>query len=486
MPWLTVSHPKRQGRTGQGETGGWSCKCMEEVKEDGEGEPAERSWHLQSRSNQTADSQSDETSWSQILRTRPSWRLNFKGWYSLALVGVMWSVCQVEAPLHPSVLLLDVCWRLGLVCLVWIPLGGCVYAFKNCLRPGQNQGEPSERIQEEVVSENRSLQYSWMPQTQRPGLNIPLALALADSLLLCVLQEPLPDPSVPYIKALLSRMEAVCRTLEKADIRSEATLEEKDHDSIVIDKVQLMRIYLQQRMSSLCRLVQVQGDFEASVKDMLEGLDGLWTQLEELHTGVTLTKEGSQGHRDLASARTDAETLFAVLGRYRNRLQRCQTHLKDSTQLLQELAWSHTHISNSVSSSSESMWPELLLQSNIEQFDKVQENFFSMEQQTSTFQAHLEGLGKDSQEGDAGLLACVNGNRSHSGSVSSQTSQHLNNGRTSVVSPEHHSSTAASTSVPSTDIKTDKETNSPLSLCKRSALQFSSTLGRLRRSGRKK
>lgn len=60
-------------------------------------------------------------------------------------------------------------------------------------------------------------------------------------------------------------------------------------------------------MRSLNTLVQVQRDFEASVKDMLEGLEGLWAQLEELHTGVTLTKEGSRDHGDLASARTDAE-----------------------------------------------------------------------------------------------------------------------------------------------------------------------------------
>lgn len=60
-------------------------------------------------------------------------------------------------------------------------------------------------------------------------------------------------------------------------------------------------------MRSLCGLIQVQGDFEASVKDMLEGLEGLWAQLEQLHTGVTLTKEGSQDHGDLASAQTDAE-----------------------------------------------------------------------------------------------------------------------------------------------------------------------------------
>lgn len=65
-------------------------------------------------------------------------------------------------------------------------------------------------------------------------------------------------------------------------------------------------------MRSLCRLVQVQGDFEASVKDMLDGLDGLWAQLEVLHTGVTLDKHGSRGRNDLATARTDAEVSSCV------------------------------------------------------------------------------------------------------------------------------------------------------------------------------
>ena len=48
----------------------------------------------------------------------------------------------------------------------------------------------------------------------------------------------------------------------------------------------------------------MQGDFETSIKNMLECLGGLWAQLEELHTGVTLTKEGSSGCRDLALAQT--------------------------------------------------------------------------------------------------------------------------------------------------------------------------------------
>lgn len=58
---------------------------------------------------------------------------------------------------------------------------------------------------------------------------------------------------------------------------------------------------------SLRALVQVQGDFEASVKNMLQGLDNLWAQLEELHTGVTLFKQETQGHIDLASAQRDTQ-----------------------------------------------------------------------------------------------------------------------------------------------------------------------------------
>ncbi|XP_040902911.1 uncharacterized protein si:ch211-151h10.2 isoform X2 [Toxotes jaculatrix] len=312
MPGLTVVHTKSQGGSGAGERAGPDCRWMEEIKEDGEGEPAEGSRKLQSCSNQTpADGQPHHTYWSQVLGTLPSW----KAWYGFAPVGVIWLICQVEALPHPFLLLVDLCWTLLLVCLLWMVLGGCFLALKWCLRPGQNQfkGDPPQRIQQEVVTENSNIQYSWVSQSPSPGPHIPLALALANSLLLCVLQEPLPDPSVPHIHALLSRLESVSDTLGKVSTGSEVTLEEVDQDPILIDKVKLICTYLQQRTRSLRALVQLQGDFEASVKDMLEGLDGLWAQLEELHTGVTLTKEGSRGHGDLALARTNAEGQTSVL-----------------------------------------------------------------------------------------------------------------------------------------------------------------------------
>nr|XP_046245749.1 uncharacterized protein si:ch211-151h10.2 isoform X2 [Scatophagus argus] len=443
------------------------------MEEDAEGEPVQRG--KPQSSNQTpAVRQSQQTSRSQTLRRTLQ---PLQGWCSFALAGVVWSVCQVEVPLHR--VQVDVCRRLLLVCLLWTVLAGCVYALKCCLRPGRDQGEPPLRIQQEAVTENKRNQYSW---TSPSGSHdVPLALVLADSLLLCVLQEPLPDPSVPHIKALISRLESVSHTL---DVGSEATPEEPDRDSVLKDKVKLIRDYLQERMRSLRRLVQVQGDFEASVKDMLQGLHGLWAHLEELHMGVTLTKEGS--HKDLVSAQSDAKVLFAVLGHYRSRLECSQAHLKDSTQLLQELTWSHAHISNSASSSSESVWPELLLQSNIEQFDMVQESFLSLTQQTSTFQAHLQGLEKGHQNGHAGPLAHPDGTQSCP--VSPRTSLRLHNRRTSEASPEHRHSTSVSTSVSSADVDADAdpETDARLTLCERSALQFSSTIGRLRKSGRRK
>ncbi|XP_072247776.1 uncharacterized protein [Leuresthes tenuis] len=433
----------------------WASKWMEDVWEDRERKPAGRNQQQQSPNQTPDEGQPPHKFWSQTLRT-------LRPWYGFAPVGVVWSVCQLEALLHPCLSLVNVCSGLLLVCLLSIVLAGCIHALKCCLWPRQTQEEPPQRKQQEVVTESRNNQYSCMSSARKMDLRVPVALALADSLLLCVLQEPLPDPSMPHIEAHLSRLQAVAHTLEKANIGSVVIPEEMDRGSTLTVKLKLISTYLQQRVGSLRTLVQVQGDFEASVKDMLQGLESLWAQLEELHTGVTLTKQEAQCHRDLALARTGAETLFAVLDHYRNRLQSCQDHLKDSTQLLQELTWSHTNISNRVDSSSESVWPELLLQSNIEQFDKVQENFSSLEQQTSTFQAHLEGLGKGNQDRHVGSLA--GSNVGHSNSASPHTSLHVSDA----------------------SLESSTSDGAPLTLCERSALQFSSTFGRLRISGKKK
>ncbi|KAM4742562.1 uncharacterized protein FYW61_001349 [Anableps anableps] len=432
---------------------------MGEERQDGEGAAAENQ-QQQSLIKTQNEGQPRERYWSQTLRT----------FCCFAPVAAVWFACQLEALPHSSLPLEDVCCRLLLVCLLWALLAGGIYVLKCCLRPRQNREEPPQRKQQVAEPENcinlYSCQLSRTPLTRTPHAEVPLALALTDSLLLCVLQEPLQDPSVTHIEALCSRLEAVAHTLEKVNFGPEAILEEVGRGSTLTDKLKLLSAYLQQRTGSLQALVQVQADFESSVEDLLQGLDGLWTQLEELHTGVTLTKEDSQGSRDLTLVQEDAESLVSVLGQYWSKLQSCQAHLKDSTQLLQELTWSHGHISSKVNSGCESVWPELLLQSNIEQLDKVQENFSSLEQQMATFKTHLQGLGKEPREELVGPL--TRADRAAGGRDSRQNSLHI------VDLPLR-------TSTP-----IQKKTHSLLSLRERSALKLSSTMGCLPKPGRKK
>ncbi|RVE65166.1 hypothetical protein OJAV_G00132820 [Oryzias javanicus] len=337
----------------------------------------------------------------------------------------------------------------GLLCVV---LAVSLWALRRRLGPRRNQEEPKQF--REAVQKSKKNHFLWTSQSRSPELQVPVSVALADSVLLCVLQETLQEPSVAHIEALLSRLEAVARSLENTSVGSEPKPEE-DGGGTLSDKVKLTSGYLQDRIGSLQALVQVQAGFEASVEDMLQGLDGLWKQLEDLHTGVTLSKREGQGHKDLDSAQTEAETLFAVLNHYKNQLGSCEVQLKESTQLLQELTWSHTHICNKVNSSSESVWPELLLQANIEQFDKVQESFTCLEQQTSTFQAHLEGLGKGHQE----LISAAG--------PSSATRQDGEE-------PAERSDAAGSGK------------SSSLLLCGRSGRPLSSPFGRLRKNAKKK
>ncbi|XP_075892799.1 uncharacterized protein LOC142895546 [Nelusetta ayraudi] len=471
MPRMTVFNAKHRGGATEGVKGGWDLgpRWMEETS-DGVGGVAAVEWsQLQSSSYETpAAFQSQQTARSLM----PGVLHPCTEWYSFALVGVVLSICQAEAPLHPYLLLAHVFWRLLLLCLLWLAVGSCIHVLRSRLWRRPKQGEPEQRFPQEAVAQNRNNQYTRMSQPMKSGHSVPVGVALADSLLVCVLQEPLSDADVPHLKSLFSRLQLVSQTLQDADVFSAGRAEALPHDSALTDKAKLIHAYLQRRMESLAALVQVQQDFEASVKDMLEGISGLWARLEVLHTGVTLTKHWGQGHKDLASAWTDLEALSSAIGLYSSRLQGCQNHLKDSMEVLQELTWSYTHASSSVSRSSESVWPELLLQANIEQFDKVQESFFSLEQQTSTFQAHLEGLGKGTRGGLEGPVA-----QSKAVQPPSVLKQASN------VSAEHRiPSTSESTSASSAH----PDSRTSLSLRERSALHFSSALGRLRRSGRRK
>ncbi|XP_028320777.1 uncharacterized protein LOC114474572 [Gouania willdenowi] len=406
------------------------------------------------------------TSWSWFQTLSP-----FHPWSTLAPLGFLWSFCELET----SQSLLDVFYRLLLVCFCWIILGTCIHVLKSHLKKVHTQEKPPEETQEIVVFKNRNKLQSCIPvqPPQRPGVSLVLTLALADSLLLCVLQEHLQPPNLTHIQALLSNLESVAHTLDEAGIRKGSrTLDVDEESNVLTDKLNLLCSYLQQRTTSLQTLVCVQAEFEAGVKDLQQNLENMWTELEKLHTGVTFTKEGGQGPVTVETAQTNTETLFEALERYRTKLDSCRTDLKDSTTLLQELSWSHSHISTRVNSSSESPWPEILLQSNMEQFDKVEESFVAVEQQTSTFQAHLEGLREAHSKEDEEPL-----NKSEDSM--SQTTQCDHNRATPPQSLQPSTSTSSKSS--SSSVKTGKDTKqgASLSLRERTALHFSS-INRLR------
>ncbi|XP_057695944.1 uncharacterized protein LOC130918077 isoform X2 [Corythoichthys intestinalis] len=314
-----------------------------------------------------------------------------------------------------SIYLEEVSWAGVVTCLT---LGVFGYILLSYLR-SPSEREPTPVMQEGVVTQSKIIvdERSPSPDVKSLGVSIPLALTLADSLLLSVLQEPLADPSGPHVQDLLSRLESMFHILESVHSPSES----REEDHILIEKVTLIQSYLHKRSSSLRRLLQVQAEYESSVKELREGVEDRWGRLEELHTGVTLTKEGGEDQVDLASAHQDAESFFAVLSHHREQLEGCQDLLKDSTQLLQ--------------------------------FDKVQESFLSLEQQTATFQAHLKGLATGKETRGAS-------------------------------SPDFNGKVAAEISAEHPD--SDDDSDARKSLCERSAQHLSSTIGRLRKSGKKK
>ncbi|CAL1571015.1 unnamed protein product [Knipowitschia caucasica] len=386
-----------------------------------------------------ADAESQLSSWWSTLRAVLP-RRNL--WSAVAVAGV-WSMCQLETQQYLSVS------GLLYLCLVWMLLAAGTYALQKHVQNVQVKEEHTQQIQKEVRHVSLS-PGSW----SRPG---PLAVVLADSLLLCVLQEPLEGPSVAHIQALLSSLQSVSQMLEEADTPPEETVQIVD--DCLMEKVRCIYSYLQQRVLSLSELVEAQSALEVSVGDLQQGLSTLWAQLEVMHTGVTLSKKKEQECRELPSAQAEVKIMLTEVDEYRKRLQRCQSHLKDTIRVLQELTWSHTNVSQRVNRGIESVWPEKLLQANIEQFDRLQENFLSVEQQTLTFQAHLEGLGRDSEGSEASLS-------------------------TASLPDCQQQSDTSSLSVCSAEV--DQEEDTGQSLCERSALPFTTTIGRLRMSRRRK
>ncbi|XP_056090273.1 uncharacterized protein si:ch211-151h10.2 [Rhinichthys klamathensis goyatoka] len=322
-------------------------------------------------------------------------RLHWRNWpnWSQCLVPIAAAVCWFV--LEESVSLTEAVCRLLLAGLMCVVTALCASALRFLLGNGQKVKQHLPYNDEVIVrktAENQQ-QASINPQ-QDAGHLESLVNVLADGLVVSLLHEPLPDPSEPHIRGLLSRLQAVSQTFRGGACEEE---KERNEKCVIEERVNQIRSYLQDRMSSLRSLLQVQRGCEVSVCAVQSALQKRWALLEELHTRVTLSPDSTQEAHDPHAVLTDTENLFAELGQFKSKVQQCRTQLETNINLLQALRSSHQGLAGTFGTSIDSKWTKELLQSNTDLFSEIQEDFMSLEQQTSNFVIHLRGL-NDSEE----------------------------------------------------------------------------------------
>ncbi|XP_036417565.1 uncharacterized protein si:ch211-151h10.2 [Colossoma macropomum] len=330
------------------------------------------------------------------------------GLQCLAQVAALWLVVQEEAPLHPSVSLLESGYRLLLAGLLWAGLGLCVSLLQFLYHYRKTHKQESREVSQN--SENSEVAVRGPEQVQQAcqqdaGHLVAMVSALLDGMVVSLLHEPLSNSSLSQIRGLLTRLEAVSQAVCKGSLHKGQQLQASDEEgkvseeeSSLKDKFKHICTYLQDRVSVLCSLLQVQDHYGVCVADVQEGLQVHWELLENLHTRVTLKPEKCQSLEDPHTVLLDTESLYTQLGLFRSRVHECQTHLNTSTQLLQELESSQQVLADTVGVTLEATWTKDFLQCNTQQFEKVHEDFMSLEQQTLTFVTHLRGL-RVSEEG---------------------------------------------------------------------------------------
>ncbi|XP_067275737.1 uncharacterized protein si:ch211-151h10.2 [Pseudorasbora parva] len=322
-------------------------------------------------------------------------RLHWRNWpkwsQCLVPIAVVWLVVLEESPLHPSVSLSEATGRLLLFGLLCAAMALCALALRFLIGYGQKVKQDLPYNDEVIVRKTveNQLQASINPQQDAGHLQGSLANVLADGLVVSLLHEPLPDPSEPHIRGLLTRLEVVSRTLRGVAYEEKKERKEK---CALQDRVNHIRSYLQDRMSSLRSLLQVQRECEVSVCAVQSSLQKRWALLEDLHTRVTLSPDSTQETHDPHAVLTDTENLFAELGQFKSKVQQCRTQLETSINLLQALRSSHQGLAETVGPTIDSKWTKELLQSNTDLFSEIHEDFTSLEQQTSNFVIHLRGL----------------------------------------------------------------------------------------------
>ncbi|XP_072550843.1 uncharacterized protein [Salminus brasiliensis] len=342
---------------------------------------------------------------------RLSWKkLHWRHWPRwlpcLAQAAALWLVVQEESLLHPSVSLPEAGGKLLLAGLLWIFFGLCVFLIQHLYHRRQTHKQGTggaSQVSDEAVTEAKLDLQACQPDA---GHLVAVVSSMLDGFVVSILQEPLSgDSSLSQIHSLLTRLEAVSQAVNKGnlpEVRPLQTGEEEgqvsEEESSLKDRVKHICTYLQDRVSALHSLLQVQDQYGGCVAEVQQGLQERWELLENLHTRVTLQPEKCQGPEDPHTVLSDTENLHTQLDLFRNRVNECQTHLSTSTHLLQELESRQKVLAETVGHKLESTWTKDFLQSNTQQFIKVHEGFMSLEQQTLNFVTHLRGLRVSEEE----------------------------------------------------------------------------------------
>ncbi|KAG1938803.1 hypothetical protein F2P79_017532 [Pimephales promelas] len=359
----------------------WSCWEPSGTRERG-GQDGREENEMTKREVEERDGR--EWRWMRLhWRNGPNW-----GQCLVPIAAVCWFV------LEESVSLTEAACRLFLAGLMCAATALCASALRFRLGYGQKVKQHLPYNGEVIVrktAENQQ-QASVNPQ-QDAGHLESLVNVLADGLVVSLLHEPLPDPSEPHIRGLLSRLQAVSQTF-----RGWAYEEEKERNEkcTIEERVGQISSYLQDRMSSLRSLLQVQRECEVSVCAVQRALQKRWALLEELHTRVTLSPDSTQKAHDPHAVLTDTEVthicaihnltltfwdeclliyvylnvlcvlqnLFQELGQFKSKVQQCRTQLETNINILQALRSSHQGLAGTFGTSIDSKWTKELLQSN--------------------------------------------------------------------------------------------------------------------------
>ncbi|TRY94914.1 hypothetical protein DNTS_023647 [Danionella cerebrum] len=288
---------------------------------------------------------------------------------------------EEESPLHPAVDPAEAVVRLLLAGLMGSILALCALAIRFLLKYQQcetallrdvSAGKPLASNGQAVCDLEKQLH------------------VLADGLIVSLLHEPLPEPSEAHIRSLINRLQTVSWTLQKGSCEE---VNKETENSAVHERLNEIHSYLLDRVNTLHSLIRVQRVCDESVCALQSSLHKRWALLEALHTRVTLRPAGSEDVQEPDTVLSQTQCLLDELGELRTQVQHCRTQLDTSINHLQTLRNSHQHLKDAMGGcAADSSWSKELLQSNTDLFSEIQEDFMSLEQQTSNFVIHLRGL----------------------------------------------------------------------------------------------